>query len=226
MLLILDNLETLLTPDGQWRDPRWALLIGALIGHTGPSRVIITSRVVPAGLDAHMVLIRPVPALSRDESLLLVAELPTLRALLHSVALARCLLTLTQGHPQLLEFADAAAADPPRLAYQLAEIEAAVDGAAPLAAFLVQGNTWLDAAAAGTVPDGGNRPEPGCHRGELGCFVAAIGPAGRTTISCRGSRSVDQCRTSSRRSRALPDPPWRRRSHPHNDPSAGHFRRR
>ena len=145
MLLILDNLETLLTPDGQWRDPRWALLIGALIGHTGPSRVIITSRVVPAGLDAHMVLIRPVPALSRDESLLLVAELPTLRALLHSVALARCLLTLTQGHPQLLEFADAAAADPPRLAYQLAEIEAAVDGAAPLAAFLVQGNTWLDA---------------------------------------------------------------------------------
>jgi hypothetical protein len=145
LLLVLDNLETLLTPDGQWRDPRWALLINALTGHGGPSRVIMTSRILPDGLDPDAVLIRPVHALSRDESLLLIGELPALRALLDSVALARCLLTLTQGHPQLLEFADAAAADPPRLAYQLAEIEAAVNGTAPLAAFLAQGRTRLDA---------------------------------------------------------------------------------
>jgi hypothetical protein len=145
LLLVLDNLETLLTPDGQWRDRRWALLISALTGHQGPSRVILTCRIVPSGLNPDTVLIWPVQALSRDESLSLIGQLPNLRALLHSVALGRCVLTLTQGHPTLLELADAAAADPPRLAYQLAEIEAAVDGAAPLIAFLTDGRTRLDA---------------------------------------------------------------------------------
>ncbi len=144
LLLVLDNLDTLLIPDGQWRDRRWAPLIGALTGHQGPSRVILTSRIVPAGLNPDTVLVQPVPALSRDESLWLVRRLPNLRALLHTVALGRCVLTLAQGHPQLLELADAAAADPPRLVYQLAEIEQAVDGAA-LAAFLTEGDTRLDA---------------------------------------------------------------------------------
>lgn len=45
LLLVLDNLDTLLTPDGQWRDRRWALLISALTGHQGSSRVILTSRI-------------------------------------------------------------------------------------------------------------------------------------------------------------------------------------
>jgi hypothetical protein len=145
LLLVLDNLDTLLTPDGQWRDRRWAPLISALTSHQGSSRVILTSRIVPAGLNGDAVLIRPVHALSREESLVLVGELPHLRALLHSVPLARCVLTLAQGHPQLLELADAAATDPPRLAFQLAEIETAVNGTAPLAAFLTQGHTRLDA---------------------------------------------------------------------------------
>ncbi|MGH4009878.1 MAG: hypothetical protein ACRDTH_17295 [Pseudonocardiaceae bacterium] len=157
LLLVLDNLETLLTPDGQWRDLRWAPLIGALTDHEGPSRVILTSRVVPAGLNPDTVLVQPVHALSRDESLLLVRQLPRLRALLHTVAepgqaghgtadpsLGRCVLTLAQGHPTLLELADAAAAEPSRLAFQLAEVEEAVDGAA-LAAFLTEGNTRLGA---------------------------------------------------------------------------------
>ncbi|MGH8916776.1 MAG: AAA family ATPase, partial [Actinomycetes bacterium] len=48
LLLVLDHLETLLTPDGQWRDLRWVPLIGALTGHEGPSRVLLTSRIVPA----------------------------------------------------------------------------------------------------------------------------------------------------------------------------------
>jgi hypothetical protein len=144
LLLVLDNLEALLTPDGQWRDFRWVPLISALTGHRGPSRVILTSRIVPAGLNLDTVLIRPVHALSREESLWLVRRLPNLRALLHTGALGRCLLTLAQGHPTLLELADAAAVDPSRLAFQLAEIEAAVDGAA-LAAFLSDGDTRLDA---------------------------------------------------------------------------------
>ena len=78
--------------------------------------MILTCRIVPSGLNPDTVLIWPVQALSRDESLSLIGQLPNLRALLHSVALGRCVLTLTQGHPTLLELADAAAADPPRLA--------------------------------------------------------------------------------------------------------------
>ena len=138
MLLVLDNLETLLTPDGQWRDLRWVPLIGALTNHQGSSRVILTSRIVPAGLNPDTVLVQPVHALARDESLRLIWELPNLRALLRAEAgpgavdpaLCPQVLTLAQGHPTLLELADAAAAEPPRLAFQLAEVEAAVGGAA------------------------------------------------------------------------------------------------
>ncbi len=144
LLLVLDNLDTVLTADGQWRDLRWALLISALTGHHGPSRVILTSRTVPAGLNTDAVLVQPVHALSRDESLWLVGKLPNLREALRSVALARCVLTLTQGHPYLLELADAAAAERPRLAYQLAEIEETVYGE-KLTAFLTLGHTKLDA---------------------------------------------------------------------------------
>jgi hypothetical protein len=144
LLLILDNLDTLLTPDGQWRDPRWAPLIGALTSHQEFSRVILTSRIVPAGLHPDTVLILPVHALSRTESLRLIRRLPHLRAVMHT-GLGRGVLTLTQGHPLLLELADAAAAEPPRLAYQLAEIDTAVGRAAPLTAFLTEGTTGLDA---------------------------------------------------------------------------------
>ncbi|HKR52018.1 MAG TPA: hypothetical protein VJT72_21055 [Pseudonocardiaceae bacterium] len=156
LLLVLDNLDALLTPEGQWRDRRWAVLIGALISQHVPSRVIMTSRVVPAGLNPDTVLIQPVPTLSREESLLLARELPHLHALLHTPAepgqarlnatnpaLGRDVLTLAQGHPTLLELADAAAAQPPRLAFQLAEIEEAMDEA-PRAAFLTEGHTKLD----------------------------------------------------------------------------------
>ena len=105
ILLVLDNLETLLTPEGTWRDPRWTLLINALISHDGESRVIMTSRIAPAGMTVtpvglssapasgrqsaspspqHRVLTLPVHALSLSESVALARELPNLRALLHS----------------------------------------------------------------------------------------------------------------------------------------------
>ncbi|HET9257679.1 MAG TPA: hypothetical protein VFO16_21115 [Pseudonocardiaceae bacterium] len=145
LLLVLDNLDILLTTQGQWRDPRWVLLIGALTNHQGTSRVILTSRVVPAGLNPGTTLIQPVHMLSREESLWLIPRLPNLHASLRTVALSRRVLALTQGHPGLLELADAAAAEPPQLAYQLDEIEAALDGAVPLAAFLTEGATRLDA---------------------------------------------------------------------------------
>jgi hypothetical protein len=171
LLLVLDNLETLLTPEGQWRDPRWAPLMDALISHDGESRVIRTSRTPPAGLDPNRVLVRSVHALSRDESVLLARELPHLRALLHSEpeplrapgsadpALGRRVLTLVQGHPKLLELADAAAADPARLASQLAAAEVAVDRA-PL--------HWTPRSSCAPSPRGPPRlsrrcpPRPGC----------------------------------------------------------------
>ena len=47
VLLVLDNLETLLTPDGEWRDPRWRVLIGGLCAPDGESRLVMTSRIAP-----------------------------------------------------------------------------------------------------------------------------------------------------------------------------------
>jgi tetratricopeptide (TPR) repeat protein len=160
ILLVLDNLETLLTGSGAWRDPRWAQLMTALIGHRGESRVILTSRTTPAALAAGMLTL-PVHALSLEEAAALARELPHLRGLLHADAsplrdadptavaadrdLVRRVLHVVQGHPKLMELADAAAADPPRLATQLDAAGASADGKV-LDAFFRDGATHLDAA--------------------------------------------------------------------------------
>ena len=159
ILLVLDNLETLLTDEGQWRDPRWVPLIAALTGHRGESRVVLTSRIPPTGL-GDGVLVLPVHALSLDESAALARELPGLRGLLHADegplrvadeavvarnrSLVRRVLHVVQGHPKLMELADAAAADPARLAAQLAAAETAASGQV-LDAFFSDGTTRLDA---------------------------------------------------------------------------------
>jgi hypothetical protein len=225
ILLVLDNLETLLTPDGTWRDPRMALLITALTSHEGESRVILTSRIVPTGLGSEAVrllpdgrspdpdaahnagdraLTLPVHALSLQESIALARELPHLRKLLHAdtgairdpdvgaggatgaaqpartakdeklsdpermrltppgssvepgqpAEAGRALLAadrarvlrvlrVVQGHPKLMELADAAAADRTRLDTQLAAAEEAAAGQG-LAAFFRDGASALD----------------------------------------------------------------------------------
>ncbi len=107
VLLVLDNLETLLTEEGAWRDPRWAPLLSALASHDGESRRdpheprrprrARRTRASPgtagpfapagasgAGAAGSRVLPLPVHALSRDESAVLARELPNLRALLHA----------------------------------------------------------------------------------------------------------------------------------------------
>lgn len=174
LLLVLDNLETLLTPAGGWRDPRWELLMPALLGHRGESRVILTSRIVPAGLDLQRVLVEPVHALSRDEAVLLARELPNLRALLHADPgpvrdggsakilrdreLVRDVLHVVQGHPKMLELADAAAADRDRLGEHLAAARARADEhAGALTAFLRTGLTDLDAGQLADALDGWTR---------------------------------------------------------------------
>ncbi|MDG6105003.1 AAA family ATPase [Dactylosporangium aurantiacum] len=158
LLIVLDNLETLLTADGGWRDPRWADLVAALVGHGGESRVVLTSRTRPAGLPAG-VLVEAVHALSRDEGVLLARELPNLRRLLHAEpgperataietdrARVRRVLHLVQGHPKLLELADRAAADDATLTRHLDAVEHATSGDQTLTAFFADGESALDDA--------------------------------------------------------------------------------
>ena len=51
VLIVLDNVESLLSDGGEWRDARWGLVVGALCGHPGLGRVVLTSRRRPAGMD-------------------------------------------------------------------------------------------------------------------------------------------------------------------------------
>ncbi len=110
LLLVLDNLESLLTSGDRFRDDRWAALILALLDHPGLSRLILTSRRVPAELVGHPALERQaIHALSFPESVLLARELPTLAPLFAEPGDRRLLqriLAAAQGHPKLLELAD------------------------------------------------------------------------------------------------------------------------
>ena len=160
ILLVLDNMETLLTATGSWRDPRWGRLFNALISHGGLSRLILTSRVAPAVVSSDNVLVEAVHPLSLEETVLLARELPNLRILLHAepgpvragvkqtVAdrdLALRTLQLVQGHPKLLELADAAAADPQNLAARLDATQTALaDRDQSLEIFFATGRSALE----------------------------------------------------------------------------------
>jgi tetratricopeptide (TPR) repeat protein len=123
-LTVIDNIESLLTSGGEWRDERWGPVVGALCAHRGLGRVVLTSRRVPVGLGGLRVL--AVDALPLDEALLLARELPHLNTLIRgdlpgvgremSRRLALGVLNVAQGHPKLLELADGQAADPEKLA--------------------------------------------------------------------------------------------------------------
>lgn len=115
VLLVLDNLESLLTEGGQWRDERWAPLLRALTERRGQSRVILTSRRRPAALEPSVAVER-VQALSPAEAVLLARELRRLGPLIADAAgpdgrdVVRRTLELTAGDPSLLKLADAAVA--------------------------------------------------------------------------------------------------------------------
>jgi len=119
-LFVIDQIESLVTSDGQWRDDRWGQVIRAMCAHEGLGRVMLTSRQMPAGLGGR-VQVEPVDALSLDEALLLARELPHLRGLMKAElagvkptvarSLAKRVLNIAQGHPKLLELADGQAAD-------------------------------------------------------------------------------------------------------------------
>ncbi len=158
ILLVLDNLESLLRPEGQWRDERWGKLIAALLNHRGFSRVILTSRIRPviAGLDPNALLQLPIHALSLDEAALLIRQLPNLGRLLrgegitdnrqrdHQRQVVLEALRLVQGHPKLLDLADRQAVDLATLERQLSRAgQAWSAGRGTLDAFFQQGESAL-----------------------------------------------------------------------------------
>jgi len=134
VLIVLDNIESLLTDTGAWRDERWALLIDAIGNHQGLSRLVLTSRRRPAQLNPAMV-VEAVHALSLREAVLLARDWPHLRALIDATDLppgltpeqARDLaartLAVVQGHPKLIELANGHASDPATLTARLAEAD-------------------------------------------------------------------------------------------------------
>jgi NB-ARC domain len=133
-LIVLDNIDCLLTPEGHWRDQHWKLVFDVLTTHTGFSRVLMTSRRVPVGLDPRVHKI-PVLPFRHHASILIAREFGALRALLDGTApgvtqhdarqLARRILDAAQGHPKLLELAATAAGDPVRLG-ELLDVAASV----------------------------------------------------------------------------------------------------
>lgn len=146
LLLVLDNLETLLTASAGWRDPLWGELIATLLAHDGPSRLVLTSRVQPADLAHHPRLqAEAIHALSFAESVLLARELRQLGGLFADDTgqeLLRQTLRLAQGHPKLLELADGLAADRAALAARLAAAAGELaDRATVLDAFLAADGT-------------------------------------------------------------------------------------
>jgi hypothetical protein len=160
VLIVIDNVESLLTEGGRWRDDRWEKVIAALSGHKGRGRLILTSRRLPAsGLGG--LRVAAVDALSPDEALLLARELPHLNTLIRgelpgvdrvtSRRLALGVLTIAQGHPKLLELADGQASDPGRLAVLVAAGDQAWrdQGGLPDGFFVTEGQPTAGQAAAG-----------------------------------------------------------------------------
>jgi CHAT domain/NB-ARC domain len=52
VLIVIDNIESLLTSGGQWRDDQWGQVIAALSAHTGRGRLIVTTRRLPESTEA------------------------------------------------------------------------------------------------------------------------------------------------------------------------------
>jgi len=153
ILIVLDNLESLLTADGGWRDSHWKRIVSAMLNHDGYSRLIITSRRKPRDLEGNQrVLMESIDALSLSEAILLAHELPNLGRLLRGSEasdsdhrkLVQQTLYVVQGHPKLIDFAEAQARDPQELARSVERAKSAwISGADALRAFFKTGESRL-----------------------------------------------------------------------------------
>ena len=150
ILIVLDNLESLLWDDGRWRDPRFGRVLAVLCDHGGLSRVALTSRVLPAD-PPKALIVEPLHALSVREAMLVLAASEDGRRLLNGGAaartMARRLLDVTQGHPKLLELglaaAKLAAGDMTALAGRLDAAEQAWRDGESLSAFFATGESTV-----------------------------------------------------------------------------------
>ena len=192
ILLVLDNLETLLRDAGHWREPRWAKLVGALLSQRGESRTVLTSRIRPVipGPANNRLCTLSVHSLSLDESVLLARNLPNLGALLRGERatndnerwehrdLVKRVLRVVQGHPKLIEFAEGQAASPADLSKHLDRAEDAwVQGSVgedQLSAFFREGDSpsWRPITFSKPLPTGQRRSPPRCQRtrARYSCF--------------------------------------------------------
>ncbi|HZM83405.1 MAG TPA: CHAT domain-containing protein [Candidatus Limnocylindrales bacterium] len=130
ILVVLDNVETMLDEEGAWSDPRIGAIVQVFAFSTGRSRVVLTSRIMPRDLPASL-LRCDIGTLTLAESVMLAQELPHLAGLLHFDTpasetspkiredrdLVRDVLHVVQGHPKLLELADAAGDEMPLAAF-------------------------------------------------------------------------------------------------------------
>jgi hypothetical protein len=153
VLIAIDNAEGLLTSSNGWRDLLWGDVMATLLDHGGRSRVVLTSRRIPASLERHPRLVHaPMHALSLPESVVLARELPNLSRLFATSEgrfLLRRALQAAQGHPKLIDLADGLAADPAALERHLATSAtpggvAAVEGAGAAARFFAVGETAFE----------------------------------------------------------------------------------
>ncbi len=122
ILVVMDNIESLLDKEGHWRDRMWGLVISAMIDHDGLSRIILTSRTKTADLDLDKIQVDTINALSLKEAALLAREyqhLGQLMAKRQTAELVTRTLELVQGHPKLIELAEGQAVDPKKLEQQL-----------------------------------------------------------------------------------------------------------
>lgn len=150
LLILLDNLESLLWDDGGWCDQRFGRVLAALCDHGGLSRVALTSRVLPANPLAGLI-VEPLHALSVREAMLVLEASEDGRRLLNGDAaawtMARRLLDVTQGHPKLLELGLAAvklaAGDMTALAGRLDAAEQAWRDGESLSAFFATGESTV-----------------------------------------------------------------------------------
>lgn len=146
--IVIDNLDVLLSEADTWRDDAWGPLLTTLLNHGGHSRLVLTSRRIPADLAKNSALLRlPITALSLGETVLLLRELPHTAALFDDAAgreLLERLLLAVQGHPKLLELAAALAADRSALHTRLTQMEQATPQRAALQTFFEQGESSQD----------------------------------------------------------------------------------
>ena len=67
VLLVIADVDMLLTSQGNWTNPSWQLVIEAMYEHTGGSRLIITSNHAPLGTGDRMEFVDMVPISASDD---------------------------------------------------------------------------------------------------------------------------------------------------------------